>query len=121
MHNMKFTVANKKMINLIMHPLHRDNNKIPRDKGDMTNLFKLELLQIFEYAKKMVFDFMETAGKFRISLYSLLSIIRQSSLDEITLRFRIGYAITTELKELYSEANYDISATEKVCKILKKS
>ena len=86
----------------------------------MTNLFKKELLEIFKYATKMVFDIRRPAAKQQISLYSLLSIIKQSSLNEIILHFGMEYDITIALKEKFNQANYTMSPIKNGCIILKK-
>ena len=112
--------ANQEMIDMILHPIEREAKNVesvtdnPRGRGDMSNLFKKDLLRIFKYTPKIV---MVLDPYYKISLWSLLSVIEQSSLQEIVLQ--IGeqhyydklmkiYPVTTELRERYSEANYNI-------------
>ena len=115
---MQYSEVNKEMIDLIMNPLESDYPRIasPRSSFSNINLFKKELLQIFKYAKKIIFY---TDTQYRICLYSLASIISGSSLDQIILelgeqRFYDDYiskqyVITSSLRSKYNDINYNIS------------
>ena len=110
---------NEDMRNLIMHPMERDKESIGRICGDVTNLFRKKLLEIFHYATKIVFDLSYVYDYvYRISLESLLSIIEKSSVEEIVLvlgyqedynKLCSIYPLSEELKERYNKAKYNIS------------
>ena len=112
---------NEQMRDLIMHSLALDKKPYPRksrDSADFTNLFKKELVQIFKYTKNIRFDLNVGPIISRISLWALLSIIKESKLDGLVLELgkqqhynilRSIYPISTELKEKYLESNYEIS------------
>ena len=110
------------MRSLILYDVKRqyfsDIDICPLQEGDMANLFKKDLLNIFKYATKITMDYTDYPAVYRVSLLSLLSIIEGSSLKEIILdlgymddRRRLSqiYPITKELKEKYKEANFVIS------------
>lgn len=121
--------SNKKMINLLMQGLEiedRANPKNqPREVHDLTNLFRKELLQIFKYATKMIFGLSQyqstisdEVDTYKISLWSLLSLIKQTSLKTIILvlggkeqyyQLVQIYPISLELKAKYSTFGYKIS------------
>ena len=109
---------NEDMRNLIMHPMEDDDKSIGRICGDVTNLFRKKLLEIFHYATKIVFDLSDYNYVYRISLESLLSIIEKSSVEEIVLvlgyqsdynKLCSIYPLSEELKERYNKAKYNIS------------
>ena len=90
-------------------------NRKCRLEGDMTNLFKRELIDVFKYVK--IFSF-KTDILYTISLLSLLSIIKNSSLNKIILelgaisvlhKVENVYIISSDLKERFNLAGYDIS------------
>ena len=115
---MVYSSVNKEMIDLIMNPLEKDKEEIasPRSSFSNINLFKKDLLQIFKYAKKIIFY---TRHRYRICLYSLASIISGSSLDQIILELgdqdfyndyiSKQYVITSSLRSKYNDINYNIS------------
>jgi len=84
-----------------------------------TNLFKRELLDIFKFTKKITLRlYTGSYIRYRISLWSLLSMIRKSSLEQIILELGkqsdyddllLIYPISSELKSAYNEANYNLS------------
>ena len=109
---------NEDMRNLIIHPIKNDYESVVRSCGDVTNLFRKKLLEIFHYATKIVFDLSSLSFRYRISLESLLSIIEKSSVEEIVLvlgkqeyynKLCSIYPLSEELKERYNKANYNIS------------
>ena len=122
--------VNKNIRKVIMNPL--EEGDIIRDDGDMTNLFKLDMLKIFENVKtiKMILCYFE-GETYVVSLVSILIILESFSLDKLTLviadfsesfeyelereieRVEKLYAITPELEKKYNEQNYDIKIVHK--------
>ena len=69
-------------------------------------LFEIELFQVFKFAKKITLDW---ARQYRISLLSLLSIIKRTSLQKIILLNGFqDYEIASDLAEKYGESGYEI-------------
>ena len=118
--------VNKQMRELIMNPIDswKDANyakgvKIaPRRRKERANLFKRKLFDIFKFAKKVMLQTCYEDYLWKISLWSVLDIIKRCSLDEIILELGLQkdykkllkiYPISKELIKKYKEANYDIS------------
>ena len=111
--------ANKKMVNLMMHPMERREygEYKGRDKYEMTNLIKREFLSVFTSINKIFLDMRYNT----ISLYSLLRVIEGLPLETVIVqlgyqyeydKFKEIYLISTELEEKYNTANFDISLKE---------
>ena len=87
--------VNSKIRDLMMHSLEEEDEDkkdfvlSSRDVFDPTNLFKRELLDIFKFTKKITLrlyhEYRKLKYRYRISLWSLLSMIRKSSLEQIIL------------------------------------
>ena len=103
---------------LIMYKIDEDWYK-QRDDGDMSNLFKRELIDTFPNLKELT---IKTNGRhYTFSLSSLLSIITGSSLNKIILELaeqdyynniKKLYGISSMLRRAYNSVNYEISDLE---------
>ena len=110
------TFINREMTDLIMHSIVKDwewGNEA-RDAGDMTNLIKAETLKVFKYTRQITLRL----SRFRISLQSLLSLIKHYNLERIDLVLGLQkdydklckiYNISLTLKEAYNAQNYEIT------------
>ena len=91
-------------------------------------IFNKELFNVFKYTKKITLNLWDYHYEdeddeykerlYSISLWSLLSVIRETSLEEIILelgeqkyynKLLSIYPISFELKRAYNDANYNIS------------
>ena len=86
-----------------------------RLEGDMSNLFRRKLIDVFKYVKIVT---IKTDILYTISLLSLLSIITDSSINKVILElgaisvlYKIEevYIISSDLKERFNTAGYNIS------------
>ena len=100
-----------RILSLIMHPLERDNEPVA---GDMRNLFRRDLIELFANVEHIT---IRTKFYYQFSLLSLLSIIKNSSFNKITLQLghwdfeddiRETYDITSNIRNAYSKAKYHI-------------
>ena len=96
---------------IFWHPLEMGWWKA-RSKEDKTNLFKKELFQIFKFTKKLTLNY---NNYYQISLWSLLSIIKTTSLEQIILKKGFeDYIFSSDLRKEYIESGYEIiSGTSK--------
>lgn len=78
-----------------------------RERGDPSNIFSWLLLKAFSNVKQIIF---KTDDRYTISLYYLLNVIKQSSLNKVSLRLGQEryydkivnvYNISSELRKLY--------------------
>lgn len=116
--NNKFVVEIR---NMIMHPLRYQNLYKDNPEGgdyDLNNLFKSKLLNVFKYTKKLIINAAKGGKSYVISLIALLSLIKESSLQHITIilgykdyldKLNKLYVISEEMKQKYRNAGYSIS------------
>ena len=120
------------IIDLVMHDIDADEGIFgysisdePRASEDMTNIFKREILQVFKPKTITI----TSLYAYRISLWSLLSVIKNYMVDEIILEIGqlwnnlenvsnydkviAAHPITSELRDAYNSANYTISDFKK--------
>ena len=123
MYYTSFQWINDDMRNLIMHKTEMVKNideAESRTDGDMTNSVRTDFLNIFSNVKKITLRLCYKKKLWVISLESLISIMQQSSLDEIILvlgrvvkieydKLLKLYPISTDLKHKFNEANCDLS------------
>ena len=90
---------------LIWNKMEKD--RTARSEFDETNLFKRELFQLFKFTKKLTLFYID---EYQISLWSLLSLIKETSLEQIILEYGFkDYVLTSDLEKKYGDTGYDIS------------
>ena len=112
--------VNNMMRDLVVHGTKSGYVDKAISMGDMTNVFKNDLLEIFK-PKTIVIQNWHGRYTFMISLWSLLSVIKDSVVQEIALllgpakeceKLTKMHPITSELRDAYNLANYTISDLE---------
>ena len=123
--------TSKQIAKIIMNTV--EEGDVYRVAGDMTNLFKVEMLKIFTNVKIIRMVLCDEDDIYVVSLESLLGVIKFFQLDKIILvvgeyyyaededlywkecvdRIKQLYPITTELEKRYDEQNYRIKIKHK--------
>ena len=126
--------VNEKMRNLILYKLESNLDfKISRDDGDLTNLLRIELLRVFHNVRtvELITNIAggNKKGSITISMISLLSVIKDTSLQRI---FILSYGddrendkyeswqsylwklSSSKLMDKYSKLNYKIDLKYKI-------
>ena len=119
--------ADKKLTYLIMNSLHwrRYDEEKQRDDGDLSNMFRKEILGIFKNVKSMIIITTSTTGYFSysLSLSVLLSLIDSISfLDKVIVKavsykknkdnnwiYSLWSSSSEPIKQEYDAKNYTIS------------
>lgn len=114
--------VNKKIRNLLFYPLERRRAKeeSKRESTDFTNLFRSDLLKMFENAQSMIIQ--SATGSYSMSMTNLLALISSSNLNKIIIKTRknkgknwidaLWKSEADILKKQYAEQNYNISVEE---------
>ena len=117
---------NEGLRDLILYGLER--SKRSRMIGDKTNLFRKEILDIFENVNSLIFPFCQ---KYSFSMLGLLQLIESSEIQKVTIRFtyeednwfsRLSKSsewmddINAKYKEKNWKIKYETDLSERTCK-----
>ena len=107
-----YILTNSKIRDIIMYPMAKSKEK--RDGNDTINLFKPSILQIFTKVKSITLNISNGYECWSISLVKLLSIIKDTSVQQVHVSLGSSKSLTEWIKSEWE-------SSEKLTSLYKKS
>ena len=109
-------IKDKYFLDIVLFDIEADGSKYDRDECDFTNLIRPQIIKLFKNLTQITINTGDWSGTYTISLLALLSMIKNSSVTDVTIRdygnewlSKLWKRSSNEIIERYEKAMFSIT------------
>ena len=109
-------IKDKYFLDIVLFDIEADGSKYDRDECDFTNLIRPQIIKLFKNLTQITINTAGWRGTYTISLLALLSMIKNSSVTDVTIYdtynrwlYKLWKRSSNEIIERYEKAMFSIT------------